>query len=905
MRVEDAGRAASRGVRQVVPGESMGLVGLELDAATRGGAARRLRMVTLTALVALLAPLAATSGSTAEAVGGSGLGTGEGETLTVPGLQAPVTIHTDPWGVPHVVSEDPQAMAYGFGYAEASERLFLMDVIRRMGQGRISELLGDGSYEADVVMRREFYDADDFDRQIDELPEHVVALLQRYADGVNQALAETLANPTELPAVYAALGDAPRPWTVHDSATVLNMFTAVSFAASGEGGELENLDRYLAMQDLHGADADDVWDDVMWSLDPEAVSVIPDADAAAVPDGLERADRVRPHPDQLALAERDPDPGLSEVEAAMRSQLDALREAMDQLPVPKVGSYAVALGAEQTASGGGLLLGAPQAGMTFPSTFHEVGIQTPGWECQGMTVPGLGPMVGIGWCNGHAWTLVAGNAGDQVDVYVETLDPEDPGRYLHDGESHEFRERTETFLVKSTLDGELDLRQETFEYSRHGAVFARDEEAGVAYTTRRAQDGRSVANYEGLHLLNTSPDGVTQIMDGLDAFTASYNLTLADDAGDIGYAFTGLQPLRAEGYDHRFAMPGTGEAEWEGFIPAEQMPQVVNPTDGLLVVNQGVESKPVWWWPSSSGQQIGRANRVADNRDLILGEPGGWDADRLADFDRRLIETREPFTERFARHIDAAFRGPLDEELRAIAPYWRAWRDSGFERSDDNGDGHYDQVAAAIFQPDRYYGMSASPLWGELYRATVSPHLPEGQAWGHYFAQLSLLERVLGRDRDLALDYLDDPATSGRERPADRMREAIRATLPQLAERYGSDDPADWRIPVTELSFDVAGISGPRSMQVLDHGTYNFVVDLAEKDARSILPPGNGSADTLLEEGGTLLTGELPPNADDQIELYEAWDHKPMHRTDVDEVAVETRTLVPLPLPPMPRTWLP
>lgn len=840
-----------------------------------------------------------------------------------PGLEAPVTIYHDPWGVPHIESEDPRAMAFGFGYAEASSRLFLMDVVRRIGQGRSAELLGEGAYDDDVVMRREFYDADDFDRQIDALPEDIVLMLQRYADGVNRAIVEQILNPLALPVAYIALADLPRPWTVRDSASVLNLFTAVSFAGSGEGGELSNLDRFMAVQDMHGDDGLGIWDDVMWSRDPDMQSVIPDTDAAPVPRGLEGLDTVRPHPDQLALA--DGSGAATRVEQAMEAQMQRLRALLDRLPVPRVGSYAVAIGGDRTASGGALMLGAPQAGMTFPSTFHEVGIQTPGWRCQGMTVPGLGPLLGIGWCNDHAWTLVAGNAGDQVDVYVETLDPADPGRYLYNGESLPFEERTETFLVKSTLpaletvlglldgnvpDGleavlpELAVRQERFLYSRHGAVFEIDEEAGVAYTTRRAQSGRSVQNYEGLFRVNQAQDGVPEIMEHLAHFTASYNFTVADRAGNIGYAFTGLQPIRAEGFDLRFAMPGTGQAEWQGFIPPEERPQVINPTGDLLVVNQGVESKPVQWWPAGSSQQIGRVNRVAANWELFFEQPQtqnrSWDADALAAFDRALIETHEPFTQYFATHIDAAFEGldPEDDaDLLALRPHWEAWRDLEFIRSDDSGDDHFDQVGAAIFQPDRYYGMPASPLWTELYEATVGAWLPEGGAnWSHYFARLSLLKRVLDGDAALSQNYLDHPDTATAETAAARLRDALSTILPQLAERYGSDDPADWRIPVTRLSFDAAGLSAPGAMTVLDRGTYNFVVDLETQDARSILPPGNASADTILDEGQLLVIGDLPRHADDQIARYEAWDYKPMHRLDYDVVAEEVQELTP---------WLP
>lgn len=783
------------------------------------------------------------------------------------------TVEVDEWGVPHVVAGDPLAMAEAYGHYEASQRLLEMDIIRRMGQGRLSEMLGESAYDADVVMRREFYDPASFDAQIAALPQTIRDLLDAYAEGVNRAIAELTATG-ELPALYAALADAPRPWTAHDSATVLNLFTAVSFAAEGEGGELENIEKYLALQDRYGERAGQVWDDVMWSNDPDAPTVIQDEDAPPAPTGVEEPSE--PHPDQLALGTSA---DLSGVAAALREQFEAAQQALSGLPVPKVGSYAVAFAGDRTASGGGLLLGSPQAGFTFPSTFHEVGIHVPGWDCQGMTVPGLGPFVGIGWCNDHAWTLVAGNAGDQVDVYVEQLDPQDPGRYLHDGRYVPFETRTETFLVKGTVVGTgLDVRQEEYEYSVHGAVFAKDVDAGVAYTTRRAQDGRSVENLVGLYALNTGTDGVAGLLEHVDDFTATYNLTMADEDGHIGYAFTGLQPVRSEGYDRRFAMPGTGEAEWQGFIPREQMPQVLDPESGLIVVSQGVESKSVDWWPASSELQIGTVNRVGTNRELLLAEPDEWTADRLQTANRRLIESEEPFAALFADVIDQALRGAeRDPELAELRRHWQDWKASGFARTDRDGDGRYDQVGAAIFQPDRYYGMAAAPMWNELIDRVFADDLPSGFGWGHYFARLSLLDRLLHGER-LSVDYVDDRTTPRRERPADVVRDALVASIPALAERYGTEDTSRWTIPITEIGYTAIGIAAPRTMRVLDHGTYSYIVDLGTRDGRSILPPGNGSADSAAEEARFQVTGEVPPHADDQIELYEAWDFKPMYR---------------------------
>jgi hypothetical protein len=85
-----------------------------------------------------------------------------------------------------------------------------------------------------------------------------------------------------------------------------------------------------------------------------------------------------------------------------------------------------------------------------------------------------------------------------------------------------------------------------------------------------------------------------------------------------------------------------------------------------------------------------------------------------------------------------------------------------------------------------------------------------------------------------------------------------------------------WRIPVTTLRFQVLGIAGPCPMRTLDHGTYGYIIDLGTGQGRSILPPGNGRADSAPDEARFQATGELPPHADDQLELYERWAFKPM-----------------------------
>lgn len=793
------------------------------------------------------------------------------------------TIYLDPFGVPHIASEDPEAMAYAFGYAQASERLFEMDVIRRIAQGRMSELLGDSFYESDVMFRREFYDPADVDRQLAELSDSVRALLEAYSDGVNRAIDEQLRDPTRLPAIYLALGAVPEPWSPHDSATVINLFTIATNAGEGEGEELENIDLYRALVDRYGPDeADRIWDEVHWSNDPTAPTVIPAEDAPPAPPGIAPPDR--PHPSQLALGTPASNGAAA---AALRAEAALWRDLFRRVPVPRLGSYAWALAGRLTQSGGGMLLGAPQVGFTFPSTFHEVGIHVPGWQCTGMTVPGLGPFVGIGWCNDHAWSFVAGNQGDQVDVYVETLDPDDPGRYLFQGESRPFTTRTETFLVKSTIDGQLEVRQETFEYSVHGPVFLKDADAGVAYTRKRAQAGVSVSGFEGLFRLNTQPGGIPALLDALDGFNASYNLTMADRAGHIAYSFTGLQPRRAPGFDKRFAMPGTGEAEWVGFLAPDERPLVVDPASGVLAVNQGVESKSVPWWEASSWLAIGRANRVGRDRAELIARGPGWTLDRLEAANRDIHEGTDPFAPLFAPYLEAALADPEFDDLRGI---WEQWRDAGFERVDRDGDLSYDHPGQAAFSADSLSGFQASPLWDHLWTLIFGDELPDGN-WGTRFTRLSQVLHALDGDLGWTHDYVDDVETPEVEDAVEVVREALRRARTDLAERYGTEDVTAWRVPVPEEPFTALGLAAPRPMRVYDHGTYNYIVDLGAGEGRSVLPPGNGRADTAEAETRYQLTGELPPHADDQLELYEQWTFKPMHRDDFAAVATATTTL--------------
>ena len=784
--------------------------------------------------------------------------------------RADVTISYDGYGVPYVEAETPEATAYGAGYATATDRLFQTDVLRHLAQGRLSELLGAGAEDAnlmaDQVMRREFYDAADIEAQYEALPDNIKALLEAYADGFNDALVLQQANPAERSAAFTALGHEPEPWRPTDSVTILMLFTVVNLAGEGAGGELDNAALIDELIDEHGPAGRELFDDLVLLNDPEAPAAVPFGEGPPAPQDLPGTDSLTSSSVRRLQVRLARGTAVDAAARAARAERALLEKVWSQVPFPKVGSYAVALSGERTRSGGGMLLGSPQAGFFAPSVFYEMALSAPGWRCRGFTVPGLGPFIGIGWCNDHAWTLVAGNAGDQVDVYVERLDPDDPDRYRYRGRWRTMEVRKETYITRSTVPPELPrVVTQEIRSTVHGPVFASDPEAGVAYVFKRAQTGRFARSYLGLLALNTG-GSLAEVEDGLRHITATYNLVYADADGHIAYRFTGYQPVRAEGVDPRLPVPGTGAAEWRARrLPFEAMPHVTDPSTGILHVNQGIDTKPIRWWPRSSSVFIGRIGHTAGDQVLMERDDDVTIASlRLRN--RDLIAEVDTVTARLAPLIERALRragdfGPL-AKARVL---FEGWARAGFPRIDADQDGRYDHAAIALFGAD-YFDVPVAPMW-EDFIARVwrrAGHVPPTTYIGRLGQTLAAIE-----DPQL----FSRPYARGWE---DKMLRALESSFDELAERFEGAPMESWLVPTPEHAFTAIGVMAPPPLTVVDHGTYSQIVDPAADRGVNVLPPGNGRADRAADIALFQATGELPDDFVDQIELYEDFRFKAM-----------------------------
>ena len=294
-----------------------------------------------------------------------------------------VTITRDEYGAPHVFGSSLEAVWFGVGYAQAQDRLWQAETLRRAATGTSAEIQGASAVEADVMARTVFGPPSRRAELFDNASPEMKTILTSFVAGVNAWITEATGTG-QLPPEYAAFGVIPRPWTVDDTIAeaMLLLRTLGEFGAD----ELTNA-AWLQEWTLRFGplEAQKVFADTHWLNDPSAATSVP-ASGAVNP--------VR----HSAAPKADLPPGI---EDAVQQFRDAEAEWERQLE--KVGlsrgakSNAIAISPRLSADGHALLLGGPQMGSTAPSIVHEMGIHGAGYDVTGMNIAGLpGIPVGVG-----------------------------------------------------------------------------------------------------------------------------------------------------------------------------------------------------------------------------------------------------------------------------------------------------------------------------------------------------------------------------------------------------------------------------------------------------------------------------------------------------------------------------
>ena len=553
-----------------------------------------------------------------------------------------VTIYRDGHDVPHIYADTDQALAFGAGYAQAEDRLFLMDVLRHYGEGTLAQFLG-GSCEFEQMDHDQLlvspYTKTQATAQVDNLPLEygtqgalAKSMIYNYVAGVNRYITLALLNPTMLPADYVAAVPEllPTAWTVADVVAIAGLIGGIF--GRGGGGEIENAQLLQYLQQQMGTSAgSDAFHQLKTSNDPLAPTTADQPFPYEIPGTINPAKTALPDagvPITGGPVATDPNCNLQQPNPAALSIINGLKS------MPQKMSNALVVNADHSVDGHPIAVFGPQVQYYAPQILSLLDMHSPHYAAEGASFPGTG-IVELGRGMDYAWSATSASS-DVVDIRLEKIcnplggAPAAHGTYyLFNGVCRpmtleHFREvalpKPGGLGAPAALDHKIYL-------TRHGIVRGWTTSGGkpVAVVVQRSTFGHDVDSVIGfLHWGEPSlTHDVQSWMAGAAQILYTFNWFYVDDQ-DTGYFVSGLDPIRRSDVDPTLPTWGTGIAEWQGFLSTAQHVHEVNPPGGFFV---SWNNKPAPLFAAADDQysygQVYRSQLLVNQLNAQLAAHGG------------------------------------------------------------------------------------------------------------------------------------------------------------------------------------------------------------------------------------------------------------------------------------------
>jgi penicillin G amidase len=658
-------------------------------------------------------------------------------------LSADVRIVRDDWGVPHIAADNAHDAYFAFGFAVTQDRAFQLELLRRLGTGQLAEVLGEAVVPLDKVARtmlwRKTAERLWADRSVYD-PEFVT-VVEAFVQGINHAMA-TLPKPIE----FTVLGIEPQPFTEEDCLSMMG-YMAFGFAEAWR--------------------ADALYTIVENRTSPETAAMVFPGYAGQTPVSVKegRGNAALPEPHAPAAARADA------LEDGLLQLAHLAEAALKEMPGFH-GSNSWIIGPSRSESGGAILANDPHIGFSNPAVWYEAHIRYPGFESYGVHLP-LIPFAMIAHNRDKAWALTM-FMNDDLDLYAEEFDPENPARVRHNGGWTEAERWTETILVRGDVPVELE----------------------IVTTPRGPVITEMLEGYEGppvsawWQFIDVTPAGIQAFYEvgrasNLDEMRAAVsrieapglNFSYADREGNIAWWAAGRLPIRPAHVNPKRILDGaSGRDEPLGWLPFEMNPQFENPPGGIIVTSNnlsttqplspvdeldGVRPELAGYW-----QTHDRAGRILD----LLEDRETWSLDEL-----KAVQTDTPLrtgrelAERLLVHLEG-MENLSGSELAALNAL-----------SDWDGDCGVDSIGATVYHVF-YDAVRRKLLMDEIGEAAFASYVKIGDSDNVMQYALRFPESPLW----------DDVTTEDvRETMEDMVRIAFRLAVSDLRLRCG-EDPATW-----------------------------------------------------------------------------------------------------------------
>jgi penicillin amidase len=653
-------------------------------------------------------------------------------TIKVQGLAAPVEILRDSDGVPHIRAQTENDAHFGLGYAHAQDRLWQMEFQRRIGNARLSEVLGEATIQTDTFLRT-LGPARAAASAWSRLGPSARKPVEAYVAGVNAFIGAH--HGRELPIEFTILGFEPEPWRPEDVLVWAKMM------AWNLG---DNWDKELLRTKLNARIGVDKAAQLMPAYTADGPIILPDGSALS---------QVASHKSQVAAWS-----GACDLRSATCDQLLAINRTIEDslgLGGTAIGSNNWVIGRARTTTGMPLLANDPHLGAQTPSIWYLAHSTGGALDAIGATLPGA-PGVIIGHNQYIAWGVT--NTGPDVqDLYVEHIN--DRNEAEHNGAWEPMRVIPEIIKVKGQPDVTIQVR-----ITRHGPLIsdvleAQGEALAFRWTALDDED-RTLEAFANIE----RADNWREFTNALSVYKAPMqNFVYADTEGNIGYYAPGALPIRAKG-DGTLPAPGwTGEYDWQGYVPFAELPHAYNPPQGFIATaNNKVVPDSYPHLITSSFAAPYRAARIVE----LIQSKDKHSPDDIAAMqaDVRSVQARELLPSLLQA-------GATDDRTRAAIEFLRGW----------DGAISADSAQAALYE-----------AWYAQIPARIFADELGDQLWDDYADAKDMIAMVIPGVLRGDGTWCDDVRTTAPEGCPTALGAALADGLSEMAKRQGGDF-ASWR----------------------------------------------------------------------------------------------------------------
>ncbi|MBZ0203126.1 MAG: penicillin acylase family protein [Ignavibacteria bacterium] len=679
--------------------------------------------------------------------------------IAVSGIKSPVKVYFDKYGVPHVLAKDEDDAFFTQGYLHARDRLWQMDLTRRVAEGRLSEIFGSGTMNFDKMFRTIGIHRFAYNWYNNISPKSK-QMLTAYTLGVNKFIETHYDN---LPVEFDALNYRPEPWKPEHSLMLARMMAwdlNIAWYTDYIIGELVN----------------------KTGLEKTS-EIFPDSNITIFknsPSETEESDSIETKRKETGSTEQ------FRMFAALGKGIFEINESYRKflgLEGSHIGSNSWVVSSQKSITGKPILANDPHLALQAPSRWYEIYIKGGELDVQGMSFPGV-PSVVIGNNKFIAWGLT-NLMNDDNDFIILNRDSAG-NKYVYENKSYELDSIKEKIYVKDSLETEYVVR-----LTKIGPVVSDLNIRGFADFQPKSndpyEDKLMTLRWTGYELsdelncfygINTAKNW-DEFENALKNFGApAQNFTYADVYGNIGYQAAGKIPIRKTLDNNSYVYPSDADLDWTGFIDFEKMPSVYNPKEGYIVT---ANTNPFSWIAADNSKEKAqekfyisylwesdsRFNRISN----FLRSRSLFDMD-----DFRLLQNNieSPYAANLSRHLIMAYDSlsVSDDNIKWCVDRFRSW----------NGEMKAGESIASVYNTFLVY------LLKNIY---------EDELGKDVFRDFLIVQNIPYRSLELILNQSDNPwfdnvNTSQKEYKNEILRRSLEQAIEFLKLKFTNQDINTW-----------------------------------------------------------------------------------------------------------------